>query len=96
MFKKTAIPRIFAGLPKYLSIEPPVPCSTTASSASARCIAKNNRLQKQIEHALANDYFTDFNEFKKKLDNANIPSGYLKLLKSTMLNLSMYNGVMIN
>ena len=63
MLKKTAISRIFAGLPKYSSIEPPVPRSTTLSSASARFIAKNNRLQKQITHA--NDYLTDFNELKK-------------------------------
>ena len=66
---------------KVLSIEPPVSCSTTASSASARCIAENNPLQKQIEHALANDYFTDFNEFKKMLDHANIPSGCLKVVE---------------
>ena len=79
--KKTAIPRIFSGLPKYLSSEPPVPCSTTASSASARCTAENNRLQKQIDRALGNDFFTDFNEFKKKLDHANIPSGYLKVVE---------------
>ena len=38
-------------------------------------------MQKQIEHALANDYFTDFNKFKKKLDHANIPSGYLKVVE---------------
>ena len=76
---KNCYTKDFAGLPKYLSIELPVPRRTTASSASARCIAENNRLQEKIEHMHLQMIILLISMNSKKLDHANIPSGNLKV-----------------
>ena len=50
--KANAIPRVFTGLPTYLSKELPATRITSKSTAAARHADENMRLEKQIERAL--------------------------------------------
>ena len=74
--KANAIPRIFHGLPTYLSKKLPVSRNTSKSTAAARHADDNVRLQEQIENAFSKDKVNDFDSFKSKLASATLPAGF--------------------
>ena len=84
--KPNAIPRIFMGLPKYLSKELPSCRSTSKCTAAARYADDTIRLEQQIEQAFAEDKFDNFESFKSKIASTTLPSGFFILDDSVSIH----------
>jgi len=74
--KSTAVPKIFPGLPEYLSA-PPIPERGTTSTASGRIEKENARIEQQNEEFLAADEIQDFSALQKELSQIKLPSGFI-------------------
>ena len=63
----------------------PKPQSTSASTASARFNAENDRIKQQILELLRQDAIENFASFKSKLKKLVLPSGYVTVMKDKVV-----------
>ena len=83
--KPTAVPTIFPDLPNYMSKPTPKPQPTSASTASARFNAENDRIKQQNLELLRQDAIENFASVKSKLKELVLPSGYVTVMKDKVV-----------
>ena len=83
--KKSAIPHIFAGLPKYLPTATPLTRGSNSLS-SARQNKVNQELEKQNNSFLKQDIIGSFESLKTKLHEIMLPSGFIYDAQETSIH----------
>jgi hypothetical protein len=81
--KDSAIPRIFPGLPSYLSSQQPIERLTSSSSATARREKEQQRIDKESENFLLLDKINSFIQLKSNFSSDFPPSWNIITLQVT-------------